>query len=101
MDSAATNPRRQAHELIDRMEPGQISAVVSLLQVILDPASRRHVHASGKREPVSEEEAFSIAKAWLDSKGIPDEQVLAEFDLKAEDFKQVDTTAPEAHTLDK
>ena len=98
MDSAASSPKQQAHELIDRMEPAQVSAILRLLKIILDSASRRHSHASCKGEPISEEETLDIAKAWLYNNGIPDEQVLAEFDLTAEDFKHVSRTAPKAQT---
>jgi hypothetical protein len=101
MDSDASTPKQQAHELIDRMEPAQVSAILRLLKIILDPASRRHVHASCKREPISEEETLDIAKAWLYNRNIPDEQVLAEFDLKAEDFKHMDRSAFTAHTPDR
>jgi|WetSurMetagenome_2_1015567.scaffolds.fasta_scaffold120531_2 hypothetical protein len=91
MDSTVSNPRQQAHELIDRLDSGQVSAVVSILQILLDPASRAH----GKDRPISEEETLSIADAWLSNRGIPDEQVLAEFDLTAEDFRHVGRTAPD------
>ena len=33
MAQAATNPKQQAHELIDRMAPGQVAVVVNLLGV--------------------------------------------------------------------
>jgi hypothetical protein len=97
MNSAASNPRQQAHELIDRLEPGQISAVVRLLQVILNPSSSRQMHASAKDGFFSEGETLALVREWLYTRGIPDEQVLAEFDLAAEDFKHLDRTAPDAH----
>jgi hypothetical protein len=100
MDSTASNPKQQAHELIDRMAHGQVSAIVRLLKVILDPASRRHLHVSGKGDPVSEEETLDIARAWLYSRGIPDEQVLAEFDLTPEHFKRPCRTASKTQTPD-
>jgi hypothetical protein len=95
MDSSASNPRQKAHELIDRLDPIQVSAVVSLLHILLDPASRRYLHASGKDEPISEEETFIIAREWLSNRNIPDEQVLAEFGLTAENFKHMDRTVPD------
>jgi hypothetical protein len=97
MDSAASNPRQQAHELIDSLEPGQVSAVVRLLQVILNPISGRQIYASAKDGSISEEETLALVRDWLYSRGIPDEQVLAEFDLAAEDFKHLDRSAPDAH----
>ncbi len=32
--------KQQAHELIERLAPSQVSAVVSLLQAMLDPVAR-------------------------------------------------------------
>ena len=40
MPHATTNPKQHAHELIDRMAPGQLSAVVGLMEILLDPVAR-------------------------------------------------------------
>jgi len=37
MALASRDTKQQAHELIDSMAPGQVSAVVGLLKVMLDP----------------------------------------------------------------
>jgi len=37
MANGSTDEKQHAHELIDCMAPGQIAAVVSLLEVMLDP----------------------------------------------------------------
>jgi hypothetical protein len=51
MASAATNPKQQAHELIDRMAPGQVSAVVQLLEVMLDPSPVQSPPRLGRTSP--------------------------------------------------
>ena len=40
MANGSADEKQHAHELIDRMAPGQVSAVVSLLEIILDPPAR-------------------------------------------------------------
>jgi hypothetical protein len=37
---APADDRQHAHELIDRMAPGQVAAVVGLLEIMLDPLAR-------------------------------------------------------------
>jgi hypothetical protein len=90
MPSAATNPKKQAHELIDRMAPGQVSAVVGLLKIMLDPLARSLASAPYDDEPVSAEEAREIAAARASlarGEGVSHEEVLAEFGLTSEDFE--------------
>ena len=41
MAQAVTNPKQQAHELIDRISTAQASAVVGLITSMLDPVYRR------------------------------------------------------------
>lgn len=92
MASAATNPRQQAHELIDRMAPSQVSAVVGLLQTMLDPVSRAIASAPIDDEPETEEERKAVAasKAWMaenPGQGVKHEEMLAEFGLSAQDLR--------------
>lgn len=42
------NTKEHAHELIDRMAPGQLAAVVGLLEIMLDPLARALANAPGK-----------------------------------------------------
>ena len=84
--------REQAHELIDRMAPSQVSAVVGLLETMLDPVSRAIANAPIDDEPESEDERRAVAesKAWLaehPGQGIPHSELLAEFGLSAEDLR--------------
>jgi hypothetical protein len=93
MAITATKPRQQAHELIDRLSAGQVSAVVGLLQTMLDPVDRAIANAPFEDEPISEEEERAVAasKAWLAEHpggGIPHEEVLREFGLTPEDFRR-------------
>ena len=92
MPSTATNPRQQAHELIDRMAPSQVYAVVGLLETMLDPVSRAIANAPFDDEPETEEERQAVAdsKAWMadhPGQGISHEEILAEFGLTAEDLR--------------
>lgn len=86
---AAKNTKQQAHELIDRMVPSQVSAVVSLLEVMLDPVAVALANAPYDDEPITAEEEQSLAEAreWLKhNKGIPHEQVLAELGITQEEI---------------
>jgi hypothetical protein len=92
--------KEQAHELIDRMAPGQVSAVVGLLEIMLDPFARALANAPYDDEPVSEEEALQVAasKAALErGERIPHYEILAEFGLTQEDFDRMGQTPLEPH----
>jgi hypothetical protein len=81
--------KQQAHELIERLAPGQVSAVVRLLQAMLDPVSRAIANAPVDDEPVTPEEEKAIAESreWLKhSHGIPHEKVLAELGITQEEI---------------
>ena len=102
MAPSATNPKQHAHELIDRMSTGQVSAVVGLLEVMLDPVARSIANAPIEDEPISEEETRAVAasEVWLkDNQPIANEEVLAEFGLTSEDFERMGRTPlqPEPH----
>jgi hypothetical protein len=102
MATAATNPKQQALELINRLSTGQISAVVGLLEAMLDPVSIALANAPYDDEPVSAEESREIAEArasFARGEGVSNEEVLAEFGLTAEDFERMGHTPlePEPH----
>ncbi|HKR26952.1 MAG TPA: hypothetical protein VJS11_05840 [Acidobacteriaceae bacterium] len=91
--AATTDPKRQAHELIDRLSAGQASAVARLLETMLDPVDRAIVNAPPEDEIISEEEQRAVAasKAWLAENpgaGIPHEEVLREFGLNPDDLRR-------------
>ena len=83
--------REHAHELIDRLPETQLSALVGLLETIVDPVAPAVRNAPLDDEPLTPEEdqALARADAWLEQRGgrgIPHEEVLAEFGLRPEDF---------------
>lgn len=87
MANDSADDRQRAHELIDRMAPGQVAAVVGLLEIMLDPLAHALASASYDDEPVSEAEVREVeaSKASLArGEGIPHEDVLAEFGLTLE-----------------
>jgi hypothetical protein len=77
-----SDKRQHVHELIDRLPPAQLTAVAGLLETMLD------------REQIGEEEERAVeeAKQWLREnrgKGIPHEEVLADFGLTMDDFRRM------------
>src|ERR1700722_18922363 len=104
MANGSSDEKQHAHELIDRMAPGQVSAVVNLLEIILDPLARKLASAPYDDEPVSQEEAREVeaSKAALArGEGTPHEKVLAEFGLSADDFERMGRTPPEPPGSDR
>jgi hypothetical protein len=72
-----SDERQHVHELIDRLPPAQLSAVAGLLETMLGE---------------DEERAVEEAKQWLrenGGKGIPHEEVLADFGLTMDDFRRM------------
>jgi len=74
--------RQRAHELIDCLPDAQISALVGLLNTIVDPAF--------EDEEISEEEEQAVARAkeWFKTnQGIPFEDVVAELGFTMEQVR--------------
>jgi hypothetical protein len=89
MGHGSTNEKQQAHELIERLPPTQLSAVVGLLEAMLDPVSRALANAPIDDEPVTAEEENALAEAreWSKhNKAIPHEQVLADLGITHEEI---------------
>jgi hypothetical protein len=85
--------KEHAYELIDRLPPTQLSAVVGLLEAMLAPASLAIANAPLDDEPETEQERQAVAesKAWFQQhggQGISHEEVLADFGLTSNDFKK-------------
>jgi len=94
------DPKVHAHELIDRMAPGQVKVVVELLEIILDPVARSLANAPVEDEPISEEENLAVAtsKTWLkNNQPIPNEIVLADLGLSKDDFERMGKTPLDPH----
>ena len=96
--------KQHAHQLLDRLDAGQLDAIVRLLQVMTDPVARSLANAPVDDEPVTEEEAREIAatRASLDrGEGIPHEKVLAEFGLSPEDFARMGRTPLDSYKTNR
>jgi hypothetical protein len=81
--------KERAHQLIDRMTPTQVAAVVTMLETLLDPVARAIANAPIDDEPVTAEEEKAVAesKEWFKhNKGIPHEQVLSELGITKEEI---------------
>ena len=83
--------KEHAYELIDRLAPTQLAAVVGLLETMLDPVSRAIANAPIDDEPITpeEEKALAESREWLKhNQGIPHEQVLAELGITQEEIER-------------
>ena len=87
--------KHHAHELIERLPDSHIGTAIRFLEfMLLDPVARAVAMAPPDDEPVTEQDRgrFHAGQAWFaqrGDKGIPMEEVLAEFDLKPEDFPRL------------
>jgi len=95
MKSMETPPDKQhAHELIERLQASQISTAVRFLEfMLLDPVARAVATAPPDDELVIEQDRrrYHEGQAWFERRngeGVSKADVLAEFDLKPEDFPQ-------------
>ena len=66
-----TDPRQEAHHLIDRLPETQVSALVGLLETIVDPVAAALRNAPMDDEPETDEERQGAAEArdWLARRG--------------------------------
>jgi hypothetical protein len=55
--------KEHVHEPIDRLPPSQLSAVVGLLEAMLDPVARAIANAPFDDEPVTAEEEKALAES--------------------------------------
>jgi hypothetical protein len=77
--------KEHAHELIEQLAPSQLTAVVGLLEVMIDPLLRSIADA-----PIEDDEIFPETAAELDAahssiargEGIPHEEILRKFGVK-------------------
>ena len=74
--------KQHAVELLDRLGPSQLAAVVHLLEAIVEP--------EGDTLSPSERRAIAEADEWLKGhQPIPHEQVLADFGLTKADWEKM------------
>jgi hypothetical protein len=75
--------KQHAHELLDRLNAGQLAAVGQLMEVMVDPVARAIGAAPLDDEPVTEHDRKRVreGREWFakrGGKGIPMKDVLAE-----------------------
>lgn len=78
--------REHAHELIDRLPETHLSALVGLMETIVDPVAAALRKAPMDDEPESDEEKQAVAEArdWLaqrGGKGIPHDEAMRRLGL--------------------
>jgi hypothetical protein len=84
MEPDIIQQREQAHALLDMLPAEKLSAVRSLLEVMVEPLSRSLALAPVEEEVLTDEAAAALdrARASLrEGKGIPHEEILREFGL--------------------
>lgn len=79
--------RKHAHDLIDCLPETQLSALVGLLETIVDPVAAALRKAAPDDEPESEAEKLAVAEArdWLarrGGRGIPHEEAMRRLGLE-------------------
>ena len=84
MGTDVTQERQQAHALLDMLPEEKLTAVRSLLEVMLEPLSRSLASAPVEEEEITPETAAALDRARASlarGEGIPHEDILREFDL--------------------
>lgn len=77
--------KEHAHELIERLAPPQLSAVVRLLEVMIDPLADSLANAPVEDEQITPGTAAELDEARASiarGEGVPHEEVLQKFGLK-------------------
>ena len=78
--------KQHAHELIERLEPQEVSTAVRFLEfMLLDPLSRSLATAPQEDEEITPETAAALDRARVSlarGEGIPHEEIFREFGLK-------------------
>jgi hypothetical protein len=85
MEPSLDRERQQAHALLDLLTAEKLNAVLSLLEVMVEPLSSSLALAPVEEEELNSEtaEALDRARASLArGEGIPHQEILREFDLR-------------------
>jgi hypothetical protein len=92
---ALNSDKAHAQHLLDQLAPDQVAAVVHVMEVMLDPLSRKLANAPPEDEEIyaEEERTAEQAREWLKNKqAIPHEDVLSEPGLTMADFERMGRT---------
>jgi hypothetical protein len=85
-DKSISEDRQHAHDLIDSLPEPQLSALVGLLETIVDPINAALRNAPIDDEPETKQEKQSVAEAreWLKRNGkcIPHEEAMRRLGLE-------------------
>ena len=84
MGTDVTQERQQAHALLDMLPQEKLTAVRSLLEVMVEPLSRALASAPVEEEEITPETAAALGRARASlarGEGIPHEDILREFGL--------------------
>ena len=77
--------KEHAHALIEQLAPGQLSAVVTLLEVMIDPLSNSIANASVEDEDILPQTAAELDAAHASiarNEGIAHDEILRQFGAK-------------------
>ena len=83
--------KEHAQQLLNRLAPDQVAAVVHVMEVMLDPVSRKLANAPVDDEPIGDEEEQAVArsKEWFEhNPGIPFEQVVTDLGFTMEQIRE-------------
>ena len=84
MHGSTLDSRQHAHQLLDQLGPGQLAAVVHLLETLVYPDEDADTLSAAERKAIAE------ADEWLKhNEPIPHEEVLAEFGLTMADWEKM------------
>jgi hypothetical protein len=86
MATEVIQEKQEVHALVELLTPGQLSAVRSVLQVMVDPVSYAIANAPLEDEEISDEEERAVAEArdWLKrngGKGVPHAEAMRRLQL--------------------
>jgi hypothetical protein len=85
MGTDVTQERRQAHALLDMLPEEKVTAVRSLLEVMVEPLARSLASNSVEEEEVSSETAIALDRSRASlarGEGVSHEDILREFGLE-------------------
>lgn len=80
--------KEQAHELINRLAPSQVSAIVGVLQAMLDPVAKAIASAPVDDEAETAEEREAVARSQASFRqhtGHTNEQLMADLGIDPKD----------------
>ncbi|MGB6545495.1 MAG: hypothetical protein WA871_08785 [Candidatus Acidiferrales bacterium] len=85
MKHDSENEKQHAHELIEQLPPPKLSAVVGLLEAMLDPVSVSIENMPAEEEEITPETAAALERARASlarGEGISHQEILREFGPK-------------------